>query len=1300
MKNKSCMLLACFVLSTILAFADEPFRLHRYDSFKALETNSRSIVFFGNSITNMHEWWEAFDNHDICNRGTSGGYSHELLANLESVISGKPAKLFIMIGTNDLGTSGYTPESVCGNIRTMVERTQIESPATQIYVQSILPSTNGSRTLTVLSAANTLIKAMCEEKGVTYIDLWNDLMGITSGNNLSLDGLHLKATGYKIWCDKIAQYVGNDCVYPDDDTANSKTGNLSGSLGMRCSYFGALPVKDGDVLIIGDEMIHGGEWHELLHCDKVKNRGSNWGYAGPSLTNVLAEIPVILQGRSDNGTPAKVFLYTGVTEVNGSTAISSIKSSYQSIVNKIRELAPSTKIYLMSLLPTATSATNTSRVVPFNTQLQSIASSTENVEYVDIYTPMASNNMPNSDYFVGNYVYAKGYAKISEVLATYLTEENATATTVEKVGETNALYSSRTTLMQALVSAQEIRFGTGAGTYPESQKTSFEAAVATANALLSKENATTDELASGASTVQQAVQALLASLNPPTASTDGNEVWHQIYTPLRDSRYLTSNGSGSGVTGEAKNSLAKSMWKFVRRTDGTYDIINREDNSYLNPSASYNSQISTSATAPSAGWTLEYAATAPLYIIHSGTIQLNQTQSGLGYKVYNWSSAQDGQDRSDLGCQFAIEEVEGELSTALETISGEGWYKFQIASGDAAMQTYISAGTHTVLNADEEYRQTASGSIYYYPFKYNAYEEGKAPTAWIHVKKSGTTYQLQGLNGHTLNENCTASRDQAQAPTTITVTGEAATIDKWHYYSPSDGKENPYVGKSSSSSNTFTYARITDSELEGYDHYTVSMIGATNASEVGQDPSVTCTHSDNKGIAKVFDHGHYFFPKGTSLTAADFTATTSGGQNPQIAIVDNTITVLYGDAPDKEALLNQAEELLSHTGIGTPAKDGADRTRLENAVAAATTADGDLTAILALQNAITGFLNSTELEMPQAGKAYTFTNVQQNGTTYVLYAAEDGTLNASSANVEASTLGHSAAFVCGEADGRYYFANGLTGKYLVWKGHKDGTNDNSGYLPSYNATYCLFSVESGASSSYGTVYIQGTRGTGTSGCFILDSAGAFNAWSSGIGFSSTYSDLFLMEETEYPNVVSTIEASDLGHIGLFSAPFPAIAPEGAKAYGAMTDGTKVGLLEMENGIVPARTGAAIVGSGESFAMIPATADGTAPAENLLVASGLEGCTVDAATAAYGLVQNDGFAYFSLLTDRAVAPNSAYLSQEDAEESMRVYLGDLTGIGSMPGIPDTHAPIYDLGGRRVVTPTRGIYIQGGKKILVK
>ena len=118
MKKTLLSILAC--LLTLAVWADGPFRNHRYDSFKVLEPAEGSIVFIGNSITDMHCWYEAFRTKEgnylpIVNRGNSGTYSTEQSDNIESYLGKKPKKVFMMIGTNDLASTGgldFTGEQI------------------------------------------------------------------------------------------------------------------------------------------------------------------------------------------------------------------------------------------------------------------------------------------------------------------------------------------------------------------------------------------------------------------------------------------------------------------------------------------------------------------------------------------------------------------------------------------------------------------------------------------------------------------------------------------------------------------------------------------------------------------------------------------------------------------------------------------------------------------------------------------------------------------------------------------------------------------------------------------------------------------------------------------------------------------------------------------------------------------------------------------------------------------------------------------------------------------------------------
>lgn len=144
--RKQLLTVFTLFLAAMSVWAQGPsWRYNRYNGFKAHKITDKTIVFFGNSITNMHEWWEAFNNPNIVNRGVNGAETPIMLEHFESILVGQPAKIFLMMGTNDLGTSGMnTPAHVAKSVRTALMRCQKESPNTKVYVQSILPCTGNN----------------------------------------------------------------------------------------------------------------------------------------------------------------------------------------------------------------------------------------------------------------------------------------------------------------------------------------------------------------------------------------------------------------------------------------------------------------------------------------------------------------------------------------------------------------------------------------------------------------------------------------------------------------------------------------------------------------------------------------------------------------------------------------------------------------------------------------------------------------------------------------------------------------------------------------------------------------------------------------------------------------------------------------------------------------------------------------------------------------------------------------------------------------------------------------------------
>lgn len=423
--RRNLLSLLFIVVTVASAFADVPFKQHRFDQFKALPLADSTIVFFGNSITNMHEWWEAFGSEQkVLNRGNSGAITAELLENIGSVIALHPLKVFIGIGTNDLGNESIgQPDSVASRIAAMVDLIRKGSPTTEVYVQSILPSEVGRRSLELIKNTNSRVKELIEPMGATYIDLFDEMTDIPE-KKISYDGLHITSKGYAIWLNKIAPIVGLSSIYTPDMVENNG-GISNNSFGMRNTYFSAYPVKATDILLIGDEMIHGGEWHELLNNPSVKNRGTGWGYGGLSIQNWINSIEAILGTNANKEAPSKILLYVGTQPLYAKDAdMQETFAQYKALIDKIREFAPAskTRIELLSLIPRTTSADNDSLTIPFNNLISTLASDEANIGFIDIFTPLSLEDHSADSTFVDayNYLTGRGYGAVARTIAPYI----------------------------------------------------------------------------------------------------------------------------------------------------------------------------------------------------------------------------------------------------------------------------------------------------------------------------------------------------------------------------------------------------------------------------------------------------------------------------------------------------------------------------------------------------------------------------------------------------------------------------------------------------------------------------------------------------------------------------------------------------------------------------------------------------------------------------------------------------------------------------------------------------------------
>lgn len=172
--------------------------------FEVMPRRDNSIIFVGDSQTQFFPLDELFTDN-ILNRGISGDVSGGVLNRLEEITRRKPAKLFIQVGINDI-TRSIPLSIITQNYAAILQQVKNQSPATKIYVQSLLPY--GPR-YTKVRELNTLLKDLALGEKVTYIDLYSPFV---ENNRLGSpydcgDGLHLSGEGYLLWRDIVSSYV-------------------------------------------------------------------------------------------------------------------------------------------------------------------------------------------------------------------------------------------------------------------------------------------------------------------------------------------------------------------------------------------------------------------------------------------------------------------------------------------------------------------------------------------------------------------------------------------------------------------------------------------------------------------------------------------------------------------------------------------------------------------------------------------------------------------------------------------------------------------------------------------------------------------------------------------------------------------------------------------------------------------------------------------------------------------------------------------------------------------------------------
>ena len=556
-----------------------------------------------------------------------------------------------------------------------------------------------------------------------------------------------------------------------------------------------------------------------------------------------------------------------------------------------------------------------------------------------------------------------------------------------------------------------------------------------------------------------------------------------------------------------------------------------------------------------------------------------------------------------------------------------------------------------------------------------------------------------------------------------------------------------WTGHSEAADNQWVFTKIDGIENEEGYVYSVNITKSVESLDIS---NARITKTATSELA--FNGG--FFYCTTTPTANDFTATNVANATSNIVVDENakTITVTYSEVQEyiTDADITAARELLALAGkVGYPSLTSDAYSTFNTFVENLTTS----VTVAAYTAAVNAFKTATDIALPEDGKAYKIKCQAKEWSAYVKY----GEVVTGKITLVGSTTAdtHETTFICHKISaGNYLFVDNA-GRYLKWVCDQDArVYDATGeHATTYKSTYNVLSLarasvvasNGGRISSdvkdtdfFGRIEIKGTRADGTTQSYLnmrhKDYDGDNYPFISEAGLERYYdtdgerrSHTFIFEETEYPNVVTLTRATGIDDgtkkIATFSAPFAFTLPAGVDAYVVaqtpQSNTAKMEALEYAGRDVAANTGVILYGatSETQVRMIPAASNGI-PVQGNMLGNSAGGpkqiVDVDGQTN-YILAKKGGNVVFSRAlpdgendANKSLFMNKAYLSIPTASGVNQFVLGfgedgPTTGTGSLEAgnAGSAAAPLYDLSGRRISQPaTRGIYIRGGKKFMVK
>ena len=202
----------------------------KLERYRILNQNVKKgeILFTGSSLMEQFPVNELLMTNGmdqvVYNRGIGGFTTTDMLQHMEEMVFGtEPSRIFINIGTNDIGSPEYQLETLLERYEEIIVRIQERLPEAEINMMAYYPVNETdkipegewgktafvTRTNENLNIANAAVENLAAKKGCRFINV-NEGLADERGKlkkEYTIEGIHMYANGYQVVLQNLKKYL-------------------------------------------------------------------------------------------------------------------------------------------------------------------------------------------------------------------------------------------------------------------------------------------------------------------------------------------------------------------------------------------------------------------------------------------------------------------------------------------------------------------------------------------------------------------------------------------------------------------------------------------------------------------------------------------------------------------------------------------------------------------------------------------------------------------------------------------------------------------------------------------------------------------------------------------------------------------------------------------------------------------------------------------------------------------------------------------------------------------------------------